>query len=105
MEPPFQERLLEGLDDEHISEIVQELDSDDAADVASFDGAYQTLLVEWDAFHDRYDEWRRTEGGCDRTKAIEDLGRFSLQFEKISLHAFKTIWSFFNLFDNIESYL
>ena len=33
MEQPFQERLLEGLDDDHISEIVQELDSDDAADV------------------------------------------------------------------------
>jgi len=59
------------------------LDDGSAEDVTAFDAEYRNLLATWDAFHTRYDEWRRTDGGCDRTKAIEDLGRFSIKFDKI----------------------
>ena len=36
----------------------------DLEDVRVFTGGYKELLAQWDAFHARYDDWRRTEGGC-----------------------------------------
>ena len=37
---------------------------------------FQTRYLgwDWDDFHDRFDEWRRTNGGCDRGQALEALG-------------------------------
>lgn len=46
-------------------------------DVNDFNAAYLKLVARWDAFHDGYDEWRRTDGGCDRAETLEELGRFS----------------------------
>ena len=46
-------------------------------DVDDFNTAYLKLVAQWDAFHDGYDEWRKTDGGCDRAETLEELGRFS----------------------------
>lgn len=46
-------------------------------DVDDFNAAYLNLVAQWDAFHDGYDEWRKTDGGCDRAETLEDLGGFS----------------------------
>ena len=49
------------------------------AEVENFDGNYGSLLVGWDAFHQRYSDWRRTDGGCDRTEVLQSLDRFNLR--------------------------
>ena len=46
-------------------------------DVDDFNAAYLKLVARWDAFHDGYDEWLRTDGGCDRAETLEELGRLS----------------------------
>ena len=38
-----------------------------------------SLLVAWDAFHQRYSDWRRTDGGCDRTEVLQSLDGFNLR--------------------------
>ena len=48
--------------------------------VESFKGQHDGLIQEWDGFHAEYDDWRRTEGGCDRPAAIATLGEFALRF-------------------------
>ncbi len=49
------------------------------AAVENFDGNYGSLLVGWDVFHQRYSDWRRTDGGCDRTEVLQSLDRFNLR--------------------------
>ena len=49
-----------------------------------FEEKYQLLVAGWDSFHQSYDQWRKTEGGCDRAEVVSDLGRFSLQFSDIA---------------------
>ena len=57
--------------------------ADRLTDVRSFNEEYEGLLVEWDAFHRRYNDWRETEGGCDRTEVLQALGRFTLRAAEI----------------------
>jgi hypothetical protein len=40
----------------------------------------RTLSREWDGFHDSYDEWRRTNGGCDQGQALDALGQLAADF-------------------------
>lgn len=35
---------------------------------------------EWDDFHDSYDEWRRTNGGCDQGQALDAPGQLAADF-------------------------
>ena len=49
------------------------------AEIDDFDSHYQDLLVQWDAFHDGYNDWRRTDGGCDQTGVLQALDRFNLR--------------------------
>ena len=35
-------------------------------------------MAQWDAFHERYNEWRRTEGGCDRSEVLQAIGKFNI---------------------------
>ena len=35
----------------------------------------------WDEFHDSYDDWRRTNGGCDQSQALEALGQLATDFD------------------------
>lgn len=43
---------------------------------------FQTRYLgwDWDDFHDRFDEWRRTNRGCDRGQALEALGQLAADF-------------------------
>ena len=41
------------------------------------------LRYEWDAFHQRYNEWRRTEGGCDQGEVVQTLGQFKTRIDGI----------------------
>ena len=67
--------LLEGSSDEARSE------------AAKFSQQLQLLQREWKAFHEGYDEWRRTEGGCDRTKAAETLAQLTSRFAALTATA------------------
>ena len=53
--------------------------AENLADVWSFNDGYRSLLVEWDAFHQRYNHWQETEGGCDRTEVLQSLDQFNLR--------------------------
>lgn len=49
------------------------------AELQVFDDEYDRVVVTWDEFHDRYNDWRASEGGCDRTEVIQALEQFSLR--------------------------
>ena len=57
--------------------IAEDKSAEYLAGVKDFNAAYRSLVAEWDAFHDGYDEWRKTDGGCDRAETLEELGGFS----------------------------
>jgi hypothetical protein len=63
--------------------VIDDLSNDTQAKVDEFTGKYNLLARQWDEFHRDYDQWRRTEGGCDRSKAIETLGQFNVAFAEI----------------------
>ena len=54
------------------------------ADLEEFLEGHLALISEWDAFHDRYDQWRRTEGGCDRAEVARELARFNVEAGRLS---------------------
>ena len=56
----------------------------DLQDVQEFADKYQVLLSDWGAFHEQYNNWRRTEGGCNRTEVLEALGQFNIRMTEIS---------------------
>ena len=72
---------------EQVSRTVRLLMDDDPeeklADVENFENHYAALLVAWDAFHERYSDWRRTDGGCDRTEVLQSLDRFNLRIGEL----------------------
>ena len=49
------------------------------AELQIFYDEYDSLVVTWDEFHDRYNDWRASEGGCDRTEVTQALEQFSLR--------------------------
>ena len=49
------------------------------AELQVFNVEYDSLVVTWNEFHDRYNDWRASEGGCDRTEVIQALEQFSLR--------------------------
>ena len=40
----------------------------------------RALESEWNDFHDGYDQWRRTNGGCDQGQALEALGQLATDY-------------------------
>ena len=48
-------------------------------EIQVFIGDYERLIERWDAFHQRYNEWRRTEGGCDRSEVLQSLDEFNIR--------------------------
>ena len=52
--------------------------------VQKFAGEYASVSQSLSGFHGEYDRWRRTEGGCDVSKAIETLGELTLDFGKLA---------------------
>jgi len=63
----------------------EEVSDDARAAVERFASQYGLLLKQLDPFHQAYDEWRGTEAGCDRTKAIDALGEFTIRFAELSI--------------------
>ena len=72
---------------EQVSRTVRLLIDDDPeeklADVENFENHYTALLAAWDAFHERYSDWRRTDGGCDRTEVLQSLDGFTLRIGEL----------------------
>ena len=62
-----------------IKALVDDSPAENLADVQDFNDNYRVLLAEWDAFHQRYNDWRRTAGGCDRTGVLQALDQFNLR--------------------------
>ena len=67
-----------------LASATESVSADSGAAVEAFANQYADLNQEWDAFHKDYDRWRSTEGGCDRTKAVETLGGFTLRSAELS---------------------
>ena len=67
-----------------LASATESVSADSRAAVDAFEIQYVDLNQEWDAFHRDYDRWRSTEGGCDRTKAVEALGGFTLRSSELS---------------------
>ena len=67
-------------------EIEDSLDRSAVADLEElreFVRDYKKLVAEWDAFHEGYNEWRRTEGGCDRSEVLQSLGQFDTRLGEL----------------------
>ena len=55
--------------------------------VANFTEEYNNLSLAWNTFHDGYDEWRKTNGGCNLSDVMRELGRFGVSFSEIAREA------------------
>ena len=55
----------------------------DLEEVREFIRDYKRLVAEWDAFHEGYNEWRKTEGGCDRSEVLQALGQFDTRLAEL----------------------
>ena len=68
---------------EQASRVLRSIENADAygtlSDLQIFDDELSDLRLAWDAFHDRYDNWRKSEGGCDRTAVIQKLDQFAFR--------------------------
>ena len=42
------------------------------------------LVESWNKFHAAYDEWRQSDGGCDRSQAVAKLGGFTRDFGELA---------------------
>ena len=60
-----------------IHEALDQTASRDLERVRVFVGDSRDLETDWEAFHERYDEWLRTEGGCDRGEVLQSLAQFN----------------------------
>lgn len=67
--------LLEVTQD--IANIVDDKSEEHLGDIEDFNLQYRELLVEWDAFHRLYDDWRSADGGCNRVEVLQALGQFN----------------------------
>ena len=70
--------------DSTIKEILDRNALEDLEKVQEFIRGYEGLLAEWDTFHQRYNDWRRADGGCDRDQVLQSLGQFSTRIGELS---------------------
>ena len=49
---------------------------EDLEELQDFVGEYEKLIGDWNAFHERYNDWRNAEGGCNRAEVFQALGQF-----------------------------
>ena len=66
-----------------IREILDGSASEDLDEVISFVSEYEMLRQNWDVFHERYNQWRRTEGGCDRGEVLQSVGQLKARIGDI----------------------
>ena len=57
---------------------------EDLQDLQEFADKFEIVLSAWGAFHEQYNDWRRTEGGCNRAEVLQALGQFNLRMTEIS---------------------
>jgi hypothetical protein len=69
---------------QELSAALESVSTDSRDAIGTFVTQYTALNDEWDAFHSDYDRWRSTEGGCDRTKAVQTLGGFAIRASELS---------------------
>ena len=69
---------------EDLEGILEDSSADKVEDIDAFEKEFDLLTADWDAFHDRYYDWLRTEGGCDRREVADALGKFLLEFGDLS---------------------
>ena len=67
-----------------LSKIEEEVSDDGRKEVNGFAAQHKRLMAQLDDFRDDYDEWRSTEGGCDRAEVIGALGGFAARFSDLS---------------------
>ena len=53
-------------------------------DIEEFDAQFERFTREWSRFYQAYDEWRATDGGCDRVEVAEELTGFSQQADALA---------------------
>ena len=70
-----------------LDEAVRETSAANRAAVASFANDYDSLLDNWRSFHQEYDTWLATEGGCDRADVTAALGDFASRVGEIASSA------------------
>ena len=63
--------------------LVDDDPEENLAEVKNFDNQYRSLLVTWDAFHRGYQDWRKIDGGCDRTEVLQSLDQFNLRIGEL----------------------
>ena len=66
-----------------LHDIIEDRSAENLADVQSFQSYFEMLVQEWDAFHQQYNDWRSTEGGCDRVVVAEDLSEFNVRIGEL----------------------
>ncbi len=49
----------------------------------TFKGALEDSWVSWDAFHDRFDDWRRSDGDCAHADVRGRLTAFAREFDSV----------------------
>ena len=77
------EALLEELG-QSIEAIVNDKSAENLVDLERFDTRFRQLAGKWGKFYEVYDEWRSTDGGCDRVEVAEELTAFSQQAEALA---------------------
>ncbi len=68
-------------------DLLEEITQENRTAADAFAQKHLLLRSEWAKFRANYDEWRRTEGGCDRSKATETLGAFTTEFGALTRRA------------------
>ena len=67
-----------------LTDVSEDATAENRTAVADFTGKFAVLTRKWDAFHQGYDLWRASEGGCDRAEVVATLGGFVLQFGELA---------------------
>ncbi len=77
------DEVIEQIEDD-LKGILDDSSADKVEDIDAFKKEFDLLVADWDAFHDQYYDWLRTEGGCDRREVADALGKFLLEFGELS---------------------
>ena len=63
-----------------LKDLTEDGPAKDTAAVLDFAQEFEELLESWNGFHQDFDDWMDTEGGCDRAEVIQSLGEMGLEF-------------------------
>ena len=54
------------------------------AELQVFDTEYQRLARAWAAFDESYNDWRKDDGGCDRTEVVAELEQYGIRISQLA---------------------